>query len=69
MEVKVAGLYLHWVWTTHLASDFRRGGGVCQEEWTLLHKATKTEKNNNNNSRFGKYFQKYFLMQRSVVCP
>lgn len=69
MEVGVAGLYLHWVWTTHLARDFRLGGGVCQEEWTLPQKVTKTEKNNNNNSPFGKYFKKYFLMQRSVVCP
>ena len=43
---------------------------VCQDELTLLQKETKTNNNNNNNSsQFRKYFQKHFLMERSVVCP
>lgn len=43
---KGADLYLHWlvlVWTTHLACDFMLGGGVCQNELTLLQKVTKTK--------------------------
>lgn len=43
---KGADSYLHWlvlVWTTHLACDFMLGGGVCQDELTLLQKVTKTK--------------------------
>lgn len=62
----------------HVAAcpDHPPGGGfhagwwcVCHSELTLLLRMTKTKNKMKKESQLRKYFQDYFPMLRSVVCP